>query len=151
MWFKKAAEGGSEYAQRRLGKAYEFGELTLAIDLDAARTWYQKAAEGGETLAQHRLFWASYDGTLGLKTDLEAASMWFKKAVNHDSEDEEQDEEEDDLARLLRKLQVGIDASTGTAGAATVTGVYRGGDGRGGGARIVTIGLKSNVPLGTAI
>ena len=77
--------------------------------------------------------------------------MWFKKAVNHDSEDEEQDEEEDDLARLLRKLQVGIDASTGTAGAVTVTGVYRGGDGRGGGARIVTIGLKSNVPLGTAI
>ena len=151
MWFKKAAEGGNEYAQRRLGTACEFGELTLAIDLDAARTWYQKAAKGGENLAQHRLFWAYYDGTLGLKFDPEAASMWFKKAVNHDSEDEEQDEEEDDLARLLRKLQVGIDASTGTAGAATVTGVYRGGDGRGGGARIVTIGLKSNVPLGTAI
>ena len=40
----------------------------------------------------------------------------------------------------------------GTVGAATVIGVDRGGDGRGGGARIVTIGLllKSNVPLGTA-
>ena len=75
--------------------------------------------------------------------------MWLQKAVNHDSEDE--DEEEDDLARLLRKLQVGYDASTGTAGAATVIGVDRGGDGRGGGAGIVTIGLESGTPLGTAI
>ena len=41
--------GGNEYAQRRLGKAYEFGELTLAIDLEAARMWYHEAAAGGET------------------------------------------------------------------------------------------------------
>ena len=37
IWFKKAAAGGgnvfSRDAQFRLGKAHEFGELTLAIDL----------------------------------------------------------------------------------------------------------------------
>ncbi len=136
-------------AQRRLGKAYEFGELTLVIDLDAARTCYQKAAEGGDGDAQRRLFLAYRDGTLGLKTDLEAASMWFKKAVNHDSEDEDEDEE--NLARLLRKLQVGYDFSMGAVGVATVVGFDRGGDGRGGGARIVPIGLESGTPLGTAI
>ena len=119
------------------------------IDLEAARTCYQKTAKGGETLAQHRLFWAYRNGTLGLKTDPEAARMWFEKAVNHDSEDE--DEEEDKLARLLRKLQVGCDFSMGAVGVATVVGFDRGPSPRGGGARIVTIGLQSNVPLGTAI
>ena len=46
--------------------------------------------------------------------------------------------------------QVGYDLSTGTVGAATVIGVDRGGDRRGGGARIVSIGLVSGIPLGTA-
>ena len=31
-----------EYAQWRFGKAYEFGELTLAIDLEAAREWCRR-------------------------------------------------------------------------------------------------------------
>ena len=39
-------------AQLRPGKAYEFGELTLAIDLEAARVFYQEAAEGGDGDAQ---------------------------------------------------------------------------------------------------
>jgi len=146
--YQKAAEGGNEYAQRRLGTACEFGELALAIDLDAARTWYHEAAERGETLAQHRLFWAYKDGTLGLKADLEAARMWLQKAFDGDSEDD--DDEEDELVRLLRITQVGYNLSTGTVGAATVIGVDGGGDGRGGGARIVAIGLVSGTPLGTA-
>ena len=61
MWFKKAAEGGNIFsrdAQFRLGKANEFGELTLAIDLEAARIWYQEAAEGGYDKAQCRLGFA---------------------------------------------------------------------------------------------
>ena len=56
--YRQAAEGGNGYAQFRLGKACEFGELTLAIDLEAARTWYQKAAEGGDLDAQFRLGFA---------------------------------------------------------------------------------------------
>ena len=91
-------------------------------------------------MAQHRLFWAYRNGTLGLKTDPEAARMWFEKAVNGDFEDE--DEEEDMLARLLRKLQVGCDFSMGAVGVATVVGFDRGGDGRGGGARLIEFGLK---------
>ena len=59
--------------------------------------------------------------------------------------------EKDQLARLLRKLQEGYDFSMGAVGVATVVGFDRGPSPRGGGARIVTIGLKSNVPLGTAI
>ena len=58
--YRQAAEGGNGDAQFRLGKAHEFGgELTLAIDLEAARTWYQKAAEGGDLDAQCRLGFAT--------------------------------------------------------------------------------------------
>ena len=106
-------------------------------------------------MAQHRLFWAPYDGTLGLKTDLEAARMCLQKAVDGDSEDEE--EEDDELARLSRKLQVGYDVRMGTvrdvvcgSGIGKVLAVVGGGDGRGGGARIVTIGIISDMPLETA-
>ena len=112
------------------------------MNLEAARTWYHEAAESGETLAQHRLFWAYMEGHLGLKTDVEAALMWLQKAADGDFEDEE--EEEDQLARLLRKLQVSYDASMGTVGAATVIRADRGGDGRGGGARIATLVLAGD-------
>ena len=44
MRLKKAAEGGHAGAQVRLGKACEYGELTLATDLEAARTCYRDAA-----------------------------------------------------------------------------------------------------------
>ena len=77
--------------------------------------------------------------------------MWFEKAVNGDSEDEEENKEEDELVRLLRKLQVGYDFSMGAVGVATVVGFDRGGDGRGGGARLIEFELESDVPLGTAI
>ena len=75
--------------------------------------------------------------------------MWLQKAVDGDSEDE--DEDEDKLARLIRKLQGGYDLCMGAVGVATVVGFYRGGDGRGGGARLIQLGLESDVPLGTAI
>jgi TPR repeat protein len=52
MWHRKAAGGGNDDAKRRLGKACENGEFSLAIDLEAALTWYQKAAEGGNYFAQ---------------------------------------------------------------------------------------------------
>ena len=41
-------QSGDGDAQWRLSKAYENGELTLAIDLWAARNRYQDAAEGGD-------------------------------------------------------------------------------------------------------
>ena len=77
---KMAAECGSEYAKFRLGCAYEFGELDVAIDLEAARTCYQKAAGGGGGHAQRRLGTAYEKGELDLAIDLEAALMWLQKA-----------------------------------------------------------------------
>ena len=65
----------------RFGKAHEFGELTLATDLEAARTWYQDSAGGGDLDAQCRLGFAYVDGVLGLKIDFDMALMWFKKAA----------------------------------------------------------------------
>ena len=50
-----AADGGYSYAQWRLRCAFEFGELTLTIDLEAARTSYRKAVHGGHAGAQGRL------------------------------------------------------------------------------------------------
>ena len=40
-WYRQAAEGGDDDAQTQLADAYNEGELTLAIDLQAALTWYQ--------------------------------------------------------------------------------------------------------------
>ena len=45
---QNAAEGGNRNAQRRLGIAYEKGEVNLEIDLEVALMWLQKAAEGGD-------------------------------------------------------------------------------------------------------
>ena len=81
--------------------------------------------------------------------------MWLQKAVDGDSEDK--DEEEDELALFLRKLQVGYDVRMGTvrdvvcgSGIGKVLAVVGGGDGRGGGVRRkVTIGLASDMPMGT--
>ena len=47
----EAARGGHAGAQRRLGRAYEYGEFRLVIDLEAALTWFQKAAKGGKHYA----------------------------------------------------------------------------------------------------
>ena len=67
MWFQKAAEGGNDDAQSRLGDAYEGGLLGPKIDIEMALMWFKKAAEGGDHDAQRRLGWAYMDGTLGLK------------------------------------------------------------------------------------
>ena len=42
-FYQKAAEGGDGYAQWRLGKAYKYGELGLAIDLQVADMWDREA------------------------------------------------------------------------------------------------------------
>ena len=60
--YNSAAAGGHAGAQRRLGEAYEKGELGQEIDLEAARTWYQNAAEGGNEDAQSRLGDAHWRG-----------------------------------------------------------------------------------------
>ena len=84
MCYQDAAEGGgvfsiaTRHAQFRLGEAYEFGDLTMAIDFEAAFTWYQKAAEGGDHDAQRRLGWADSED---------------------EEDDEEDDEEEEDCSR----------------------------------------------------
>jgi TPR repeat protein len=61
-WNREAAKGGNGYAQRRLGWAYEKGELGVEIDLAAARVFYQEAAQGGDGYAQCRLAEANVDG-----------------------------------------------------------------------------------------
>ena len=77
----KAARGGHAGAQRQLGRAYELGKLTLAIDLQLALMWYQTAAEGGGGYAQDRLGEAYEKGEFGLVTDEEEALMWYKMAA----------------------------------------------------------------------
>ena len=53
--YQKAAEGGSGYAQERLGEAYEKSDLGLVTDEEEALKWFQKAAHGGGSYAQCRL------------------------------------------------------------------------------------------------
>ena len=65
-----AADGGYSYTQWRQGETCELGELTLAIDLEAARTSYRKAEDGGHAGAQGRLGETYEDGDLGRAIDL---------------------------------------------------------------------------------
>ena len=54
-WYRQAAEGGDNYAQRRLGCTYEEdeeGALDLKTDFDMALMWFKKAADGGDNYAQ---------------------------------------------------------------------------------------------------
>ena len=76
MWFQKAAEGGDIYAQWRLGKAYEFGDLGLLTDEEKALKWHRQAVDGGDGYAQDRLGDAYEKGELGLVTDKEEALKW---------------------------------------------------------------------------
>ena len=76
----EAARGGHAEAQSRLGRAYEFGNLTLAIDLPLALMWYRKAAEGGGGYALWRLGIAYEKGESGLVTDEEEALKWYRNS-----------------------------------------------------------------------
>ena len=62
-------------------KACEFGELTLAIDLETARTYYHEAVHGGYGDAQERLGKAYEFGELTLAIDLEAARTCYREAA----------------------------------------------------------------------
>ena len=45
MWHQKTADGGDAEAQRRLGYAYEDGDLGLESDLEKALMLFKKAGE----------------------------------------------------------------------------------------------------------
>ena len=64
-WFQKAMEGDDDYAQRRLGVAYENGEFGLTVNHKVALMRFQKAAERGGDYAQCRLEDAHEDGEFG--------------------------------------------------------------------------------------
>ena len=71
-YHKKAADDGDEcaqYAQYRLGKAYENGELGLEKNEETAFQYYRKAADGGHEYAQcaqYRLFTTRAIRAMGL-------------------------------------------------------------------------------------
>ena len=52
-WSRKAAEGGDDDAQTRLGDAYEGGLLGPKIDNEMALMWFKKAAEGVATTTRN--------------------------------------------------------------------------------------------------
>ena len=54
-WYRRAAEQGVAYAQKRLGLMYEHGQGGLAQDDAEAVKWYRRAAEQGDAVAQTTL------------------------------------------------------------------------------------------------
>ncbi len=75
----KAANLGYDYAQRRLGVAYQLGEGTKK-DLTKAVYWYKEAAEQGQDAAQFNLGNCFFDG-LGVPKRPELALFWYQKSA----------------------------------------------------------------------
>ena len=80
--FTQAARFGYRASQFRLGQAYEYGALGLAIDHRASISWYSKAAAQGEHQAELALsgwYLTGADGILE-QSDTEAY-LWARKAA----------------------------------------------------------------------
>ena len=81
-WYRRAAAGGSAYAQNALGDIYKYGYKVPRDTLEAER-WYRLAAEQGDYSAQRSLgdFYkhsAAYDG---IQPDYAEAVKWYRRAA----------------------------------------------------------------------
>ena len=80
--FTQSATLGYKFSQFRLGQAYEYGHLGLAIDNRASISWYTKAAAQGEHQAELALSGWYLTGAEGIleHSDTEAY-LWARKAA----------------------------------------------------------------------
>ncbi|KAK5145368.1 hypothetical protein LTR32_002878 [Rachicladosporium monterosium] len=80
--YLQAAALNYKFSQFRLGQAYEYGSLGIAIDHRASISWYSKAAAQGEHQAELALsgwYLTGAEGILG-QSDTEAF-LWARKAA----------------------------------------------------------------------
>lgn len=81
-WLEKAALGGYDVAQYRLGNAYRYGSFGKKRDGALAGVWYTKAAEQGHADAQLSLS-ILYSMGDGGKRDYVQARYWAEKGLQH--------------------------------------------------------------------
>ena len=80
-WAKKAAAGGDEMGQFRLGCAYNLGEGGLEKDDAMALKWYEKAEEQGCTASMNNIGILYKLGGHGVEQDYSKALVYFHKAA----------------------------------------------------------------------
>ena len=80
-WAKRAAAGGDEMGQFRLGVAYHRGHGGLAKDWELALTWYEKAAEQGCQTSMVNLGRVYFFGGHGVAKNEAAAVNWYRRAA----------------------------------------------------------------------
>ena len=80
--YERASRLGYKFSQTRLGRVYEFGELTRPIDQRASIAWYTRAAAQGEHESEFRLSGWYLTGAAGVleQSDTEAY-LWARKAA----------------------------------------------------------------------
>jgi TPR repeat protein len=80
-WAKKAAAGGDEMGQFRLGYAYHVAEGSLEEDYAMALKWYEKAAEQGSAVSMNNIGVLYENGGHGVTKNLVTAVSWYRKAA----------------------------------------------------------------------
>lgn len=80
--FTKAAQLGFSPSQYKLGKSYEYGQLTCEVDARRSVSWYTRAAEQGHSDAELALSGWYLTGSEGVleQNDTEAY-LWARKAA----------------------------------------------------------------------
>ena len=83
-WFRRAAEGGYDVAEAKLGLMYLVGWAVARDPAEAAR-WYRKAATQGNRIAQARLA-RLYAWGIGVSRSLTDATVWARLAARQGDE-----------------------------------------------------------------
>jgi TPR repeat protein len=80
-WAKKAAAGGDEMGQFRLGYAYHVAEGSREEDYAMALKWYEKAAEQGSAVSMNNIGVLYENGGHGVTKNLVTAVSWYRKSA----------------------------------------------------------------------